>query len=182
MATIMTQPKALRPSAFEAELVKLQEGVKANLPPDVSLAIEGATFEQSAIDAILQRWIATFEAVARAKKAYEAALAARLGITVEARTFEKALKSVLKNHFGTQSPALADFGIAVDKPLTPTPEQKALASARRAQTRLARGTLGKHAKLAIIAGGAPPATVPPARTLSEAVEVVAALPVAGSGE
>jgi hypothetical protein len=174
MATMMTQPRAITPSVFEAELIRLQEGVRANLPPGVSLTIEGATLEQAAIMARLDGWLATFEAVARAKQAHEHAVAARLGITVEARTFEKSLKRVLKNHFGPQSGALASFGIAADKPIATTLAQKALAIARRAQTRAARGTLGKRQRLPIAGAGAPPAVVPPtpARTLAEAHETL----------
>jgi hypothetical protein len=148
----------------EAELIELGEGVQASLPPGASLAIEGTTL---------------------AKKAYQDALAARLAITVEARTFSKALKVALKQYYGSQNPVLEAFGIPIDKLFIATQEQKALANARRAQTRVLRGTLGRRAKLAATvngAGGLPPASPPPARTLSEAVVLVARRPIADEEE
>jgi hypothetical protein len=121
-----------------------------------------------------------------------------LAITVAARTFCEALKVALKQHYGSQSPILAAFGIPTDKAFVATLEQKALANARRAQTRLARGTTGPKAKLAVVTAGCPLVTVPPngslricaprpeapprPHTLSEAVLLVRGSPASSTSE
>jgi hypothetical protein len=181
MAAMITQARAVTPSALEAELAKLKEGVRAQLPPGVPLAIGGTALAQSAIEAKLARWLEAFEAVAAAKKGYQDAVAARLAITVEARTFEKSLKAVLKQYFGSESPVLEEFGIATDKPFVATREQRLLAAARRTQTRLARGTTGRSRKRLIALAGTPPASSPPS-TLSEAVALVAHAPITDEEE
>jgi hypothetical protein len=160
MALTITQPKAVAPSAFEAQLVKMDEGIDANLPAGTSLTINGTVVKQAAIDTQLQNWIAVFKAVDTAKATYQAAVTARVAITVAAMTYYKALKAAIKLQFGAQSPLLASFGITADKPASTTTQQKMVAVAKRAQTRQVRGTTGKKAKLAITVVGNPPITVP----------------------
>ncbi len=160
MATTTTQPKAVAPGAFEAQLTKMDEGVQANLPAGTTLTLNGAAVKQPAIDTTLQGWITIFKAVDTAKAAYKDAVNARLAITVAARTYYKALKAAIKLQFGAQSPLLASFGITADKPHVATTQQKMVAAAKRAQTRTVRGTKGKKQKAAVTVVGNPPVTVP----------------------
>jgi hypothetical protein len=160
MALTITQPKAVAPSAFEAQLVKMDEGIDANLPAGTSLMINGTAVKQAAIDTQLQNWIAIFKAVDTAKATYQSAVTARLAITVAAKTYFKALKAAIKLQFGAQSPLLASFGITTDKPVSTTTQQKMVAAAKRTQTREVRGTTGKKARLQVTVVGNPPVTVP----------------------
>jgi hypothetical protein len=160
MALITTQPKAVAPAAFEAELTLMDQGIQTNLPAGTLLTINGTAQKQSAIDNTLQGWIATFKAVDTAQAAYKEAVAARVAITVAARTYYKSLKAVIKQYFGAESTLLPSFGITPDKASSTTAQQKLVAAAKRAQTRVVRGTVGKKAKLAITVVGNPPVTVP----------------------
>jgi hypothetical protein len=155
MSLTTMQPKAITPAKLEAELTKLNEGAQTQLAAGTVLTIGGAPLNQAALGTKLQAWIAAFKAVATAQQAYQEALAARLAITVEARTFAKLMKGVVKGHFGPQSAALASFGIPSDHPVSITTQQKLVASAKRTQTRQARGTKGKKQQAAITVVGNP---------------------------
>jgi hypothetical protein len=133
--------------------------VESVLPAGTSLTINGVAVKQAVIDTTLQNWIAIFKAVDTAKAAYQSAVTARLGITVAARTYYKALKAALKLQFGPQSPLLASFGISVDKPGVTSTKTRLVAAAKRNQTRALRGTKGKNQRAAIVVVGDPPVTV-----------------------
>ncbi len=161
MANITSQPKAVAPSKFEAEMVKLDQGVDTELPAGVSLTINGVAQKQGVIDTTLQNWIAIFKAVDTAKASYQTAVAARLAITAAAKAYVKALKAVIKAYFGPQSAQLAAFGIAADKARTTTAQGNMVAAAKRKQTRTLHGTtLGKKQKAALTVVGNPPINVP----------------------
>jgi hypothetical protein len=165
MAATTTQPKAVAPSAFEAQLVQMDAGVEETLPAGTVLTIAGTAMKQSAIDTQLQGYITTFKAVDAAKQAYQEAVAARLAITVEARTFYLQLKAVLKTYFASQNAALATFGITADKAVVSSTKTKLLATAKRAQTRTVRGTKGKKQAAAITVVGEPPLSMSSAGAL-----------------
>jgi hypothetical protein len=160
MALTTTQPKAIAPAAFEAELIQMDEGIQTNLPAGTSLTINGTAQKQAVIDTTLQGWITVFKAVDTAQAAYKEAVAARVAITVAARTYYKSLKAVIKQYFGAESTLLPSFGIKPDKAAATTTQQKLVAAAKRAQTRAVRGTTSKKAKLAVTVVGNPPVTVP----------------------
>lgn len=160
MGTTLTQPRAVAPAAFEQELIKLDQGVQAELPGTVSLTINGTSTKAGAIDTTLQNWITIFKAVDSAKATYLNAVAARLAITSAAKTYVKALKAVIKAYFGPQSVQLASFGIAIDKPVSRTAQQKLVSAAKATQTRKVRGTQGKKQKASITVVGNPPVLVP----------------------
>lgn len=145
MATQTTKAAGIAPAQLEAELSKLSRGVRERFPAGVKLPINGTFLDQAAIDQKLQDWIALFQAVAVAKLAYTKAVRARLRVTVEARTFQKALKAALKLYFGPQSAKLDCFGIATDKPIRMTTAQKALAAEKRARTRIANQAAAREA-------------------------------------
>jgi hypothetical protein len=168
MATTTTQPKAIAPSKFESQLSQMDQGVVKYLPATVSLTLEGTPTKQPAIDTSLKGWLTTFAAVETARQAYQDAVKARLAITVEARTFYKALKLALKQYFGSQSATLANFGIAPDKAATQSTKTKMVAAAKREQTRKVRGTTSKKAKEAITVVGNPPISISSSGTVVSA--------------
>ena len=134
MAITTSQPKAVAPAAFEAELVKLVAGITANLPAGTSLTVNGAPMKQAAILTMLQNWLGIWQAVDTAKSAYAGTVSARLGVTVAAKTAVKAIKAAIKLNFGAQSPLLASFGITADKASSTTSTTKVVAAAKRKAT------------------------------------------------
>ncbi len=159
MSATTTQPKSVKPSQFEDELEQMDQGVQQSLPAATVLTIDGTAMKQPAIDTQLEGYITTFKAVDAAKAAYQEAVAARLAISVEARTFYKQLKAVLKTYFASQPSVLATFGITADKAVSTSAKTKLLAAAKRSQTREVRGTKSKKQAKAINVVGEPPLTM-----------------------
>jgi hypothetical protein len=159
MSATTTQPKSVAPAKFEQELVQMDQGVQQSLPAGTVLTIDGTAMKQPAIDTKLAGYITTFKAVDAAKAAYQEAVAARLAITVEARTFYKQLKAVLKTYFASQPSVLATFGLSPDKAIASSAKTKLLAVGKRSQTRKVRGTKSKKQAKAITVVGEPPLTM-----------------------
>jgi hypothetical protein len=159
MTAIITQPKSVAPAQFEQELEQMDQGVLQSLPAGTVLTIDGTAMKQAAIDTQLDGYITTFKAVDAAKAAYQQAVAARLAITVEARTFYKQLKAVLKTYFASQPSVLATFGITPDKAIATSAKTKLLAVGKRSQTRVLRGTKSKKQAQAINVVGEPSLTL-----------------------
>ncbi len=159
MSATTTQPKSVKPAQFEDELVQMDQGVQQSLPAGTVLTIDGTAMKQPAIDTQLGGYITTFKAVDAAKAAYQQAVAARLAITVEARTFYKQLKAVLKTYFASQPSVLATFGLTADRAVASSAKTKLLAVGKRSQTRVVRGTKGKKQAQAINVVGEPPLTL-----------------------
>jgi hypothetical protein len=156
MANMITKPGSVAPSEFEAEQVKMLEGVQGIFPASASLTIGGAVLTQAAIAAKLQGPIANSKAVTAAYKAFQAAVAVRRAETIESRGFYKQLKAALKVYYGPQAAELASFGIPTDKAIQRTAQQQTVAVAKRRQTRAVRGTKGKKQKAALTVAGNPP--------------------------
>ncbi len=148
--SVLTQPKALVPAKFEAELTEIDAGMLKDVPVATSWTLNGKTLTQPQIDAQLKAYLATFEALDAAEQQYQAALAARRNITVEARDFYLQLKKLVVAYFGAQSPQLADFGITPAKARAPkTAAEKVVTAAKAELTRKARGTTSKKQKAQI---------------------------------
>ena len=159
MSATTTQPKSVKPSQFEQELAQMDQGVQQSLPAGTVLTIDGTAMKQPAIDTKIGGYITTFKAVDAAKAAYQEAVAARLAITVEARTFYKQLKAVIKTYFASQPSVLATFGITADKAVASSAKTKLLAVGKRSQTRVVRGTKSKKQAQSINVVGEPPLTM-----------------------
>jgi hypothetical protein len=159
MTAILTQPKSVKPAQFENELVQMDQGVLQSLPAGTVLTIDGTAMKQAAIDTQLEGYINTFKAVDAAKAAYEQAVAARLAISVEAKTFYQQLKAVIKAAFASQPAVLATFGLTADKAVATSAKTKLLAVGKRSQTRVVRGTKGKKQAQAINVVGEPSLTL-----------------------
>jgi hypothetical protein len=160
MANAVGQPKSVAPAKFEQDLIKMDQGVQNLLPAGTSLTLNGVATKQAAIDTQLQSWITVFQAVDSAKATYQNAVAARVAITAAAKAYYTALKAVIKAYFGAQSVQLAGFGIAADKPVVRTAQQKLVSAAKAKQTRVLHGTLGKKQKAALTVVGNPAVMVP----------------------
>jgi hypothetical protein len=177
---LTTKPKGIRPGKFKAELEQMAAGLAAQTAPLVGLIINGVDVGPTAA-ATLQGWIATFNAVDQAKGVYQNALNARLAITVEARRFYKTLKSLVRACFNGQAAELATFGIAPDKAIEITSQQRILAVAKRQQTRKLRGTKGKKQLAAITVVGQPALHIASDGSLQISTPPVNLPPASGTG-
>lgn len=155
MSQKITMPKSVKPSAFDAELLKMDLGIQTNLPATEIIRVNGAPLAQPAIRANLQAWLDASKAVDDAKEKYHAAVEARRTLAVPTRTFFKALKESLRAFFGRESPLLASFGITKDLAHTATAKEKLVAAAKREQTRKVRGTKGRKQRAAMKVVGDP---------------------------
>src|SRR5579863_7783877 len=97
--SVLTKPGALVPAKFEAELTQMDAGLLKDVPSTTSWTINGTALTQPQIDAKLKGFLATFEALDVARQQYQAALAARRNITIEARDFQLQLKKVVVAYF-----------------------------------------------------------------------------------
>jgi hypothetical protein len=137
-------------SETEAKWKSLLAGVEAAIPARSSLMIDGVSTTQGQMVSTLEDGIALFDAATTAKTAATSAVAAMHAGLPAVEAFVRDLTIALKQFFGANSPELAQFGIALPKPRAePSAGKKALASARRANTRQTRGTLWKNQRAAI---------------------------------
>ena len=98
----------------------------------------------------LQALVTNRAAVVAAQAAAQAKVATERTQTPALDAFADAFEAFVRVQFGAQADVLVDFGLAPPKARTPlTSEQKAVAAAKRAATRAARGTTGKNAKQAV---------------------------------
>jgi hypothetical protein len=155
-------------SGTVARAEDLSAGTTKHYPNDAdTLAFGGAKYTVKEVQANLAEIealrTATIEAQANAK-ARAAAEKARLPTLF---AFLIAYVAFVKATFGDTVDVLADFGLAPRKAPRPlTPEEKALAKAKRKATREARGTKGPVARLAtvgnVVGVTVTPITKPPA--------------------
>jgi hypothetical protein len=136
-------------------------GIGKRLQTVQSLAIAGKTYTPAEIVTLLQQQIDSASAVDAAAAKLRDATQAFRALSKGLVPFLDGFRHQVRNLFGDQAEALADFGIAPVKPATPlTVEQKAAASAKRRATRAARHTMGPKQKAAIKGAAPAPATPP----------------------
>lgn len=146
------------PKGLRLELTLLQDGVNLDVTP-AGLSIRGRLVTQAALDAELSADLALYAAVDQARAQLKAALGTLNAAAPAAKARLGQLKQAVICLLGATSPQLVDFGIAPTKPRRPlTPEQNALAIARRAATRKARRTVGPVEKLKTV-GATPTVTI-----------------------
>jgi hypothetical protein len=165
-----------------SEITQVIAGLRKHYPTgSTALAIGGASYTVDSLTATLQGFADQRTAVETTR----AALASKVqGVRAQAPSSSALLASLdkyLRGTFGSSADTLADFGLAPPKARTPlTAEQKAVAAAKRAATRVARGTKGSvqkkevkgnvTAKLVVTpAGGSAPAAAPPAPAVTAPV-------------
>jgi hypothetical protein len=120
----------------------------------------------------LQKLVDNRAAVTAAKAAAQVKVEAERSQAPALDAFVRVFEAFVRFTFGTDTAALADFGLAPPRARAPlTAEQKAVAAAKRAATREARGTKSAKAKKSVHGNVAAKLVVTP-------VTVVAASPPA----
>jgi hypothetical protein len=154
---------------------QLIAGTKKHFPTTGSLVFGGATYTPAQIEASLQTLIDLRAAVDAAKATAKAKVAAEKTQSTPARTLMAAFEAFVKVTFGNAPDVLADFGLTPKKVPTPlTPQEKVVATAKRAATRAARHTMGKVQKKAV--KGTITTIVTPPPTTAPTTPVVATPP------
>jgi hypothetical protein len=150
--------KSNSPSKFQTEVQSMINGLTSNVPSTLrNMLIGGASMTIPQVLAKMQAILEMLNSVTAAKTAYQHAIATRKGELVADHAFYSNVVAYLKQAFGpTDQTTLAEFGIlppkAKAKPSTTT---RAIAAAKAAATRKARGTMGKKQKAAITTTPAP---------------------------
>jgi hypothetical protein len=143
--------------------------------PTGQLTVGNVVYASLALVQLLQGLVLAMMAQTTADTAARDALAALRDEQTQTGPVIQALKELLLAQFGNATQTLADFGLTPRKVRAPlTVEQKAAAKAKREATRIARGTMGPKAKLAIKgAVAAPVAAAPATATATTGVPVAA---------
>ncbi len=131
-----------------AQVTQFITGVNKHYPNgSQQVLVGGATFTVTALTKVLQDLVDNREAVEAARATLLAKVQyERTQAPSELAVF-RAFETVVRGTFGNSADALADFGLAPPKTRVPlTSEQQAVAAAKRAATRKARGTMGKNQK------------------------------------
>lgn len=101
------------------------------------------------LEARLQTRIDAATRILAAKAAWEQAVQDYEDVDQQTRVMVRDLRSTIIGAFGEDSSKLAEFGFAPPRRPQWTPQMTTAAVAKRAATRLARGTRGPKAKLAV---------------------------------
>jgi hypothetical protein len=150
--------KSSSPSKFQTEVQSMINGLTNSVPSTLrTLLIGGASMSIPQVLAKMQAILDMLNSVTAAKTAYQHAIATRKGELVADHTFYSNVVAFLKQAFGTtDQTALAAFGILPPKTRAkPSSTTRAIAAAKSAATRKARGTMGKKQKAAITTTPAP---------------------------
>ncbi len=137
--------------AFERRVRALVDGFVQEFPPsEQEVYFGGRKTTAAGVVAMLKQVQEVLEAVHRTDRAFRQAVADRRKAMKSHRaTYEDAV-FFLKHHLGRENPRLASFGVALPKPRRRlSTEAKAIARAKAAATRKARGTMGKKQRMAL---------------------------------
>ena len=148
----MASTNSSSPSKFQVEVQNMLNGLSNNLPATLkSMMVNGNSMTMVQVIAQFQSILDVLQAVPAAKTAYQHAVAARKAELVPDRAFYENVVALLKQTLGTTNQTtLSEFGIAAPKAKAkPSSTTKAIAQAKAAATRAARGTMGKKQKAAI---------------------------------
>jgi hypothetical protein len=151
-------------------------GITKDLKTVSSMPLAGSTYTPVTLIALIQSRINSANAVETARANWLAAIAAYQGLNTQVHEVEIGLKSFVINLFGKTSPLLADFGWLPSKRATQTTADKAVAIAKRAATRKARGTMSPKQKAKITGTVEAPAAQPAAAPSATATAPAAATP------
>ncbi|MHB1844574.1 MAG: hypothetical protein ACYCWW_07035 [Deltaproteobacteria bacterium] len=138
------------PRGTEKQLVSVLGGVQKILPATISFVVNGQSFTQPQLVQALTGFLALFQSARDAKTAYEKQLVARTAELPNVKEFLAGLKSALEAQLGKKNPELQAFGYSVAQRKALSSGQKAVAAAKRKQTREKFGTLGKRQKQATV--------------------------------
>ena len=136
-------------------------GIQQHFTGTTTIGLSGTPTPPTAAVATLQGAITAIDAAATAEQAFHTAVAAQNAAIEAANALLVLLLSAIKSQLGSTPAILGDFGFDAPKRTVPTEAVKAAAVQKRAATRVARGTKGPKAKLAI-KGNVPPTPATPA--------------------
>jgi hypothetical protein len=140
------------------------QGIEKDLQTMPALPLGGTAYTPGSLVAFVQSRIDAANGVITAKANWHNAVVTYEALNLKADEVIRDLKALVIGAFGSASPKLADFGFTPRKKVVRTPAQKAAAAKAKA-TRIARGTMGPKAKLAVkgtVSTTAPATTAPPA--------------------
>jgi hypothetical protein len=134
-----------------AAVTKLIAGARKHFPNgNLEIPIGGTPMTIDAATKELQAFVDNRASVVAAQATAKTQVAREKAQMVGLNAFISAFTAFIKAAFRGKADVLADFGIQPPKVRTPlTAEQKAVAAAKRAATRAARGTKGPKAKKAV---------------------------------
>ena len=164
-----------------AQATQLIAGFQKHLAGVASITLASTVYTPAQITAALQLLVALHTAVDTARSVVTAKLTAEKAQAPTLRNLMVALESYVKVTYSESPDVLADFGLTPKKAATKlTTEEQMVAVAKRASTRVNRGTTSKKAKQAI-KGDVVDVVVTPVKAGSPAVATSAApgTPAAG---
>ncbi len=131
-----------------AQVKQLIIGANKHFPNgSQQLQVGGATFTVTSLTALLQGFVDNRAAVEASQAATKAKVQAESVQAPAQLAVIRAFETFVRATFGSSADVLADFGLALPKaPVPRTAEEKAVAAAKGAATRAARGTKGKNQK------------------------------------
>ena len=154
----MATTKTNSPSKFQIEMQNMVNGLSNSVPSTLrAMLVGGTSMTMAQVLAKCQAILDMLTAVTAAKTTYQHAIATRKGELVADRAFYANVVANLKQVFGlTDQTTLSAFGILPPKTRAkPSTTTRAIAAAKAAATRKARGTMGKKQKAAITTSAQP---------------------------
>jgi hypothetical protein len=166
-------------AAVVTKAQQLSAGVAKHLGSTTQVTLLGGSYTAADLTTKLQQVVSLQSDVDAAKATVKAKLSAQATNMSTLRPLTGALVSYVKASFGSQPDVLADFGIHPKVRVAPTVEAKAAAAAKRAATRVARGTKGSVQKKAV-KGDVTGITITPTTAPQPSAPVVTSSPTAGA--
>jgi hypothetical protein len=139
----------------------LVAGIQKRFANTTSLSFANATYAPSELVKLIQSVIDAVNATAPAKAKWQNTVKSARSIAAPARPVVRAFVAYLRALYGTNTEALADFGLAPAKVGKPKVVTKANALAQSKATRAVRHTMGKRQRK-VIKGTAPAVPATPA--------------------
>ena len=137
------------------KLANAATGVTNEFPAATKVTLLGQTYTPAQIAAVFTAAGTAVDAVTPAKAQLQQLIASQGTALKVANQLYVALKKYCESTFGKGSPELAAFGFSTALPKQPSSETKALAKAKSALTRQARGTIGPRKKQSVTVNGSP---------------------------
>jgi hypothetical protein len=142
---------AQNPSTFEKRIAAMLRGFGQEFPPSAQQVIFGGkTMTLAEVHEQLRQIVDTLENVHRTEEVYHRAVVARRAAMAAARAFYEDGVLFVRHHFGRESKRAISFGIPALRPRRALSiQEKAIAKAKAAATRVLRGTRGPKQRAAI---------------------------------
>ncbi len=128
---------------------KMISGTQKRMAGASAIVVSGVSYTPAAIEKVFQTSIDAADATAAATATFHKATAAERDANKSSDALYRGMRTYLSNLYALQPEVLADFGIEIANRQTPDATTVAAAVAKRADTRVARQTLGKRQKAAV---------------------------------